>query len=87
MPFLYIRTGGKCDIMRKYVSLLLAGAMVVGSLSGCGSAFEEESQTTAAVTAGEGSGDTQASQESVGRDGGCKPDSARGQYAPHSRKT
>lgn len=66
MPFLYIRTGGKCDIMRKYVSLLLAGAMVVGSLSGCGSAFEEESQTTAAVTAGEGSGDTQASQESVG---------------------
>ncbi len=52
--------------MRKYVSLLLAGAMVMGSLSGCGSAFEEESQTTAAVTAGEGSGDTQASRESTG---------------------
>lgn len=34
--------------MKKYVSLLLAGAMAAGALSGCGSAFEDSAKTTAA---------------------------------------
>ena len=43
--------------MKRYVSLLLAGAVALGGLSGCGSAFEDSGETTAAVTAGDASGD------------------------------
>ena len=55
--------------MKRYVSLLLAGAVALGGLSGCGSAFEDSGETTAAVTAGDASGDGSAAYESTSGDG------------------
>ena len=55
--------------MKRYVSLLLAGAVALGGLSGCGSAFEDSGETTAAVTAGDASGDGSTAYESTAGDG------------------
>jgi len=62
MLFLYIRTGGQCAIMKKYLSLLVAGAVALGSLSGCSSAFEDSTDTAPSAVSGESTGTSQDSQ-------------------------
>lgn len=62
--------------MRKYLSLLMAGALAVSVLGGCGSAFEEESQTT--TTAAAGQTGTQASAGPEGETGAVTEGAAPG---------
>ena len=52
--------------MKKYVSLLMAGVLAVGTLGGCSSAFEDTADTTSAAAGGS----TKAVQEESGESSG-----------------
>ncbi len=52
--------------MRKYISLLLAGAMAVGMLGGCGSAFEDGASSSASSGGSSAGAESGSVQESGG---------------------
>ena len=54
--------------MKKYVSLLLAGAMTAGMLSGCGSAFEDSTSTTGAAADATKAAQTETSPGAAGEE-------------------
>ena len=47
---------------KRLISILLAGAMLTGSLTGCGSAPEKSTEAAKATTAGQGGAATEAAK-------------------------